>query len=66
MKSEGSSPHSQVPVTFPILSESNPVFASPSFFLTIHFNIMLPSTPRSSKSFFLSGLPPNVITYERY
>ena len=38
---------SQPPV--PNLSQSNPVHASLSYFLNIHFNIILQPTPRSSK-----------------
>jgi len=51
MEPESSWPHSHAPSPAPILSQINPVHAHPSppIPLKINFNIILPSTPRSSK-----------------
>ena len=49
MEPEGSLPHSQAPSTFPY---PKPARSSPhptSYFLNIHLNIILPSTPGSPK-----------------
>ena len=48
--------HSKRPPLVPILSHRNPVHASTSHILKTHFNITLPSMPRSSKwSLFLTS-----------
>ena len=57
MEPEGSLPHSQAPAICPCLSpyQSSPHF--PSCFVTIRFNIIAQSTPRSTK-WSLSQSPP--------
>jgi hypothetical protein len=45
-----------------ILGQMNPVYTLPSYFLEIHFNIMLPFMPRSSYwSLFFSGFPTKLL-----
>jgi hypothetical protein len=48
MDAIGSLPHSQAPANCPY-PKINPVRASPSYVLKIHFNIIFPSTPGSLK-----------------
>jgi len=47
------------PPPVPILSQIDLHHILSSQLLKIHFNIILPSSPRSSKWFFLSGFPTN-------
>jgi len=51
-------PHSQSPPLAPILSQTNPIHVLPIDLCKIHFNIILPSTPRCSKVYFLQVSPP--------
>ena len=41
----------------PVLGQRNTVHILPSYFLQVHLNIMLPSTPRSSKWFLSFRFP---------
>ena len=57
MEPEGSLPHSQVPAICPYPEPDQSSPCPPSHFLKIHFYIIFPSTPWSSKRFLPSGLP---------
>jgi len=47
MEPEGSLPHSQVTATCPYPEPADQVITPNSYFLKIHLNIILPSTPVS-------------------
>ena len=53
-----SSPFSQSAPRVPILSQINPVHTSTSYFLKIHFNSILSSTPFSSDWYLFLVFPP--------
>jgi len=60
MVPEGSLPHSKALKPVPVMSQIDPVHASPSSLLKIHFFTILPPTLRSSKWFLsLSSLHEN-------
>jgi hypothetical protein len=48
MEPEGSLPGSQEPAIGPYPNQINPIHTSNAYFPKFHFNIILPSTPRSS------------------
>lgn len=53
--------HRAQPSLVPILSQLHPLLTLSPHFLHINFNIMLPSTSRSSKWFFSSHLPTTIL-----
>ena len=57
MEPEGSLPRYKCPPPVSILSQTNPVQASPSHFLKIHLYIIFPYKPGSSKWAFSLGFP---------
>ena len=57
MEPEGSSPHSQVPVTCPSPSQLDSVHTATYHFLHIHLNIILPSMPGSPQWYLSLRFP---------
>ena len=59
MKPKSSLPHSQQPVTVPVLSQISPVCAPPSHLMKIHFNTIPPPSMDRSSKFSLSFMSPD-------
>jgi hypothetical protein len=57
MEPEYSLPCSQHAPLHPILSLLNPIHALPSYFLKVHFNLVLPRTPGLPSGLFPLGVP---------
>jgi hypothetical protein len=49
--------HYRIHNSSPILSQSNPIHFPPANLSTIHFDLILPSTPWSPRGLFPSGFP---------
>jgi hypothetical protein len=62
MELEGSLLCSEDPPPVAILSQMNPIHTSKSYFPKIHFNIILPSTPRSSDWLFPTRFSMQMLT----
>jgi hypothetical protein len=61
-KPEGSLPCShESPSLVTILSQLNPIHNFPPYFFKVHYNIILPSAPGSSKWFLHSNFPTSVL-----
>jgi hypothetical protein len=61
MEPEGSSPYSQQPTAYPYPQLDWSSLCSPSNLSEIHFNIILPSTPGSSKRSPSPGSPTKTV-----
>ena len=61
MEPESSLLHSQKPSTCPYPDPDQTSPWAQSYFLNIHFNIILPSKPRSSKLLLLSGVHTKIV-----
>lgn len=54
---------SQQPTIAPLLNQTNQAHAPPSYLFKLHFNIIVPSTLRSSKNSVFQASPPNFRTH---
>ena len=63
MEPELSLPHLQVPTNCPNTTPDQPARATPSYSLNIHINIIIPSSPGSSKWSLSLRLPHRIPAY---